>query len=93
MPERVWNFEVSGYRVLYRWLAARTGEALDQMLLRATLDLAGRLGELVQRCDEADTLLEQATDSPVTRTDLGLPPATPGRRAAPDLFAEEDGEA
>ena len=93
VPERVWNFEVSGYRVLYRWLAARNGEALDQMLLRAILDLAGRLGELVQRCDEADTLLEQATDSPVTRTDLGLPPATPGRRAAHDLFAEEDGEA
>ena len=51
------------------------------------------LDELVQRCDEADTLLEQAIDSPVTRTDLGLPPATPGRRAAPDLFAEEDAEA
>ncbi len=93
VPERVWNFEVSGYKVLYRWLAARTGEALDQPLLRAALDLAARLAELVQRCDEADILLPQAIDSPLTRTDLGLPPATPGRHAAPDLFAEENAEA
>lgn len=87
VSERAWNFEVSGYKVLYRWLAARTGEALDQPLLRAALDLAWRLAELVQCCDAADILLAQAIDSPLTRSDLGLPLAAPG------LFAEEDAEA
>ncbi|MGC8477223.1 MAG: hypothetical protein ACP5NP_12785 [Acetobacteraceae bacterium] len=75
--------------MLQRWLAARTGEALDSALLRAILDLAWRLAELVHLLGIADRLLARAIESPLTRTDLGLPPPTPGRRIA-DPFRPED---
>ncbi|MDE2583725.1 MAG: hypothetical protein KGL52_18975 [Rhodospirillales bacterium] len=87
VPEPVWKFEVSGYRVLYRWLVARSGEALDQALLRAMLDVVGRLTELVQLYAEADSILLQAIDSPLTRADLGLPRPQPGRRQPIDQDA------
>ena len=90
VPESVWALEISGYRVLYRWLDARAGEALDAALLRAALDLVWRLTELVHLFDAADTLLARAIESPLTRADLGLPPPSPGRRAGEELFAKED---
>jgi len=87
VPERTWTFEVSGYRVMYRWLAARNGEALDAALLRAALDLVWRITELYHLFDSADSVLDQAVTSPLTRTDLGLPPPSPGRRAGDAAFA------
>jgi hypothetical protein len=74
IPERVWRFAVSGYPVLQRWLRARKGEALDSNLLRAALDVAWRIGELLHLQDEADDVLVRALAEPFTRADLGLPP-------------------
>lgn len=90
VPQRVWDFEVSRYPVLYRWLAARNGEALDTPLLRAILDLVWRLTELVHLCDSADTVLAQAVASSLTRSDLGLPAPSPGTRAGLGLFSTQD---
>ena len=73
VPRRVFDFSVSGYRVLYRWLAARDGEAIDVALQRATLDIVWRIQELLTLFDEADAVLAKALTNPLTRTALGLP--------------------
>lgn len=64
-------FGVSGYRVLYRWLAARAGEPLAEMQ-RDALDLAWRLAELLHWFDLADPVLDAAVARPLSRTALGL---------------------
>jgi GNAT superfamily N-acetyltransferase len=92
VAKRAWNFEVSGYRVLYRWLSAREGEALDATLLRGILDLVWRVTELYRLCDAADSVLDRAVADPLSRLDLGLPPPSPGRRAGAAIFSGEDDE-
>ncbi|GAN77463.1 type ISP restriction/modification enzyme [Acidisphaera rubrifaciens] len=73
LPQRVWEFAVSGYRVLPRWLAARRGEALDAALMRGILDVAWRIEELLHWFDAADTVLARALVAPLTCETLGLP--------------------
>jgi Type ISP C-terminal specificity domain len=90
VPERAWTLEVSGYRVLYRWLAARNDEALDAALLRSMLDLVWRVTELYHLFDAADPVLDKAVALPLTRADLGMPRPTPGLRAGAALFTTED---
>lgn len=77
VPQRVWDFAVSGYPVLHRFLAARNGEALDSALQRAILDTVWRLEELLHWFDAADPILARALVSPLTRTDLHLPTTSP----------------
>jgi hypothetical protein len=71
VPERVFAFGVSGYRVLHRWLAARAGEPLAEVQ-RDALDVVWRLAELLHWFDEADPVLEAALARPLTRAMLGL---------------------
>ena len=77
VPVRVWTFAVSGYPVLPRWLRARKGETLtgpgSAALLRAALDVAWRIEELLHLFDQADDVLVRALHAPLTRMDLGLP--------------------
>ncbi len=77
VSERIWSFAVSGYPVLYRWLRARNGELLagrgGAALLRAALDVAWRIEELVYLFDQADGVLARALNAPLTRADFGLP--------------------
>ena len=57
----VWNFSVSGYRLLYRWLDARKGLARrSSRLITALRDLVGRIAELIDLFARADQLLERA---------------------------------
>jgi len=81
VPKRVWDFAVSGYRVFYRWLKAREGEALAD-IQRDACDIAWRIEELLHWTDAADAVLEVALQRPLTKTGLGLaaPPAQPGDR-------------
>jgi len=72
IPDRVWKFQVSGYPVLYRWLAARSGEALDPLLLRAALDIAARISQLLRLFDAAEPLLDRAVADPLTTSRLAL---------------------
>ena len=87
VPQRVWEFAVSGYRVLPRWLLARNGEALDAALQRAILDVAWRIEELLHWFDAADAVLDRAVARPLTRAALGLP--VPGNQRARGLDVEE----
>jgi hypothetical protein len=78
VSREVWNFSVSGYQILYRWLRARNGEALSGEsgveLLRGALDIVVRIQELLALTERADDVLEQALTSTLKRSDLGLPP-------------------
>lgn len=74
---RAWEFSVSGYPVIQRWLKARADERLTgtsgSALLRSALDTIARVEELVSLFDEADAILAAAIDSALTRVELGLP--------------------
>ncbi len=77
VPQRVWDFSVSGYPVLYRWLRARNGEAVTgargAALLREALDVVWRIAELIALFDRADAVLSNGLAAPLTRGDLALP--------------------
>ncbi len=88
LPDRVWQFAVSNYRVLPRWLAARNGEALNAALQRAILDVAWRLEELLHWFDAADVVLAAAITASLTRRDLGI--AVPGSAPAPEVEEPND---
>ena len=78
VPLRVWEFAVSGYRVVYRWLDARSGLSLDEVtdeesgetVQRQLLDLVARVAAYIDACDAAEPILEAALASPLTKSDL-----------------------
>lgn len=80
IPENVWDFAVSGYRVLPRWLAAREGIDIEPDFIPQLRDVAGRIAELLFLFDEADAILARTLDDSLTREALGF-----GRQ-------EDDGE-
>lgn len=75
IPEHIWQFAVSGYRLLPRWLAARAGQPVDRAFIKQVRDIAGRIAELIDLFDRADKVLEEALQDTLTRTELGLDPA------------------
>jgi hypothetical protein len=72
ISEAIWSFSVSGYRLLYRWLDARQGLAVDHALISAMRDVVGRIAELVDLFARADTLLVESLPATLTRDALGL---------------------
>lgn len=66
VPTRVWEFAVSGYPVLHRWLRARRGQALNAHMHRSVLELVARIGQLLYLFDEADALLEESLEAPLS---------------------------
>jgi hypothetical protein len=72
IPDAVWSFTVSGYRVLPRWLEARAGLALDYAMTARIRDIAGRIHELLHWFGQADLVLEAALAHRLTREALGL---------------------
>ena len=56
-PESVWNFSVSGYRVLPRWLDGRAGLPIDINFINELRDICGRIAELIDLFAQADTVL------------------------------------
>lgn len=70
----VWAFEVSGYRVAPRWLAARQGLPVDQALVSALRDLVGRINELIDLFARADRILETILPDALTCSALGMTP-------------------
>lgn len=56
----VWNFSVSGYRVFFRWLAARQGLEVDHALITAMREVVGRIAELIDLFGRADQILVRA---------------------------------
>ncbi len=72
IPEHIWQFAVSGYRLLPRWLGARAGQVVDRAFMKSMRDVAGRIAELIDLFDRADIVLAEALVETVTRKKLGL---------------------
>lgn len=77
LPQGVWNFSVSGYRVLPRWLEARIGLPADLQLVRELRDICGRIAELIDLFADADIVLDETLQETLTREALGF--ETPGQ--------------
>ena len=77
IPKPVWDFSVSGYYVLRRWLAAREGITIGPNFIPELRDLVGRIAELIDLFGSADSLLVRTLDDPLSRATLGFAPDTP----------------
>ena len=77
LPEPLWEFEVSGYSVLRRWMEGRQGQTVDLALFDAFRDICGRIADLIDLIDQADTILTEALETPLMR-DVLWPEATGG---------------
>lgn len=74
IPQAVWDFAVSGYRVVPRWLQARVGLDADFALLQEFRDICARVAELIELFEQADAVLEAVLGEPLSREALGLEP-------------------
>jgi len=72
LPLAVWEFSVSGYRLLPRWLAAREGHEIGPTFIPDLRDIAARIAELIDLFETADTLLVQTLETPLSRSAFGL---------------------
>ena len=72
VPEAVWDFAVSGYALLPRWLAHRRRQKVDAAMLDAVRDLVARTGHLIALMTEADSILASALGDSLSRTDFAL---------------------
>jgi hypothetical protein len=92
VSERAWEFSVSGYQVLYKWLKAREGEFLHGAggvaLLRSSLSVVWRIEELLSLFDAADAILRETGELALTRVQVGVPE----RPAGADMFHDDDAE-
>ena len=75
LPQEIWEFAVSGYRLVTRWLEARVGLPADLALVTEFRDICGRVAELIELFGQADIVLQQTLLESLTREALGLAPA------------------
>jgi len=74
LPESVWNFAVSGYRLVPRWLDARVGLPADLAFVRELRDICGRIAELIDLFAKADIVLEATLRETLIREALVTDP-------------------
>jgi predicted helicase len=74
IPQAVWDFAVSGYRVVPRWLQARVGLDADFALVQEFRDICARVAELIVLFEQADVVLETVLNETLSREALGLEP-------------------
>ncbi|OZA17405.1 MAG: hypothetical protein B7X90_15155 [Novosphingobium sp. 17-62-19] len=72
LPAAVWQFSVSGYRVLPRWIEGRKGLSVETYWPELR-DVAARIHELIHWFGEADLVLEATLADTMTRAELGFP--------------------
>ena len=84
LPEAVWSFSVSGYRVLPRWIDGRKGLSFTDALKTELRDVAARIHELIHWFAQADLVLEATLVETVTRAALGF--------SAPEPEEVEEGD-
>ncbi len=77
VPDAVWSFSVSGYRVFPRWIDGRKGIPVTLALMREIRDVAARIAELIHRFESADLVLNATLADTLTREELGFPAAVP----------------
>lgn len=83
IPRAVWDFQVSGYAVLRRWIEGRVGLPAESVY-KELRDVALRIAELIHRFDEADLVLTVTLADTLSRDKLGFPCAQPEIVDAPD---------
>jgi Type ISP C-terminal specificity domain len=67
VPREVWEFAVSGYDVLPRWLKHREGMVADFGAVTAVVDLCGRIAELLHLFAKADLVLAAGISAPLSK--------------------------
>lgn len=67
LPANIWEFEVSGYPVLKRWLEGREDQHVSLALFDAFRDICGRIVDLYDLFERADGILAEALHAPLTR--------------------------
>jgi Type ISP C-terminal specificity domain/N-6 DNA Methylase len=72
VPQVIWDFAVSGYALLPRWLNGRVGLRADFALVREMRDICGRIGELIDLFGEADRVLAATLEETLSRAALGI---------------------
>jgi hypothetical protein len=72
IPEAVWSYSVSGYRLLPRWLESRIGLPAELSLVTDLRDISSRIAELIDLFAKADIVLEATLHKTLTREVLGL---------------------
>jgi hypothetical protein len=72
IPIHVWEFAVSGYRVLPRWIDGRKGQPTTLAFIRELRDVALRIHELIHHFDSADLVLADTLAHTLTRAELGF---------------------
>jgi hypothetical protein len=74
VPQEVWDFAVSGYRVLPRWINARAQEAveIDHNFIPDLRDVAQRIAELLFLFAEANRILDATLADSLPRAVLGV---------------------
>jgi Type ISP C-terminal specificity domain len=84
IPQQIWDFSVSGYRVLPRWIDGRKGLTADLALVRELRDICGRMAELIDLFEQADIVLEATLDDTLTREALGFASGEPDEDVGPN---------
>lgn len=84
IPDAVWSFAVSGYRVLPRWIEGRKGLPATLALIRELRDVAARIAELIDWFGKADIVLQATLANTLTREELGFPPQQRKERTSDD---------
>lgn len=72
IPLPVWEFAVSGYRLLPRWLEARVGLAIGPTFIPELRDVAARVAELIDLFEQADSILKSTLSDAMSRAALGF---------------------
>ncbi|MCH7540612.1 MAG: N-6 DNA methylase [Proteobacteria bacterium] len=72
VPEGAWQFSISGFQVLHKWLSYRKGQTLDKAMQRQLLDVVARIAELLDAMQEAEPILEGTLADPLARSELGF---------------------
>lgn len=72
LPQEVWDFSVSGYRLVPRWLEGRIGLPVDLALVTELRDICARVAELLDLFGAADAVLAAALNDTLTRQALNL---------------------
>jgi hypothetical protein len=80
----VWEFAVSGYRVLPRWIDGREGQPATLAFIRELRDVASRIHELIHHFDSADLVLADTLAHTLTRAELGFGGGIEDAEAADD---------
>jgi hypothetical protein len=72
IPPEVWNYSVSGYPLLSRWIRGRAGLEVDISLAMELRDICGRIAELIDLSARADKILEKTLKNVLGRAAIGL---------------------